>query len=421
MSNPSSPLSDTAEVPSKQKFPKRASTSSITNFSLILLLFFTSRLMMLLAFPPENLIFYGDYQHYFNLAELTSRGLYPFIHYWYEFPPIFPYLNIVVYGLAGQQLKNYIVILAAVLLMVECGNLYLLYRLALILRGRAAAIQIAWIYTALFIPIFFWLGNFDALTTFFILLALYAIIKGKNKLLAVALGLGTMVKILPAILLATVWRFKGWKLALVYAGLTVLISVIIFLPFALINPIMTLASLGAQAEKSSYETAWALLDGNYTTGNFGPITDRFDAVKASQPVNNPARIPSWLTFIPFGLLGLYVLTRPRVLTDAKFDTVIFTTVTFIIFLLWSPGWSPQWQTFMIPLLLLSFPEKRAVLYIIALGFINFLEWPVMLSRGLNQLLPITVIARTLLLILIAVELFQILTKASRSKTDQVGQ
>ena len=248
MTNPSSSLPDTAEVPPKQKTPKRPST----NFSLILLLFFTSRLMMLIAFPPEDLIFYGDYQHYFNLAELTSGGYYPFLHYWYEFPPIFPYLNIVVYGLAGHQLKNYVVILAFVLLLVECGNLYLLYRLAFTLRGRAAAIQMAWIYTALFIPIFFWLGNFDALTTFFILLALYALIKNKNKVLALALGLGTMVKFLPAVLLATVWRHRGWKSALVYAGFTILISVIIFLPFALVNPTMTLASLGAQAGKSSY-------------------------------------------------------------------------------------------------------------------------------------------------------------------------
>jgi len=266
MSIPSSPLPHTAEVSPKRNFPKRTSTSSTASFSLILLLFFTSRLMMLLAFPPENLIFYGDYQHYFNLAELTSRAYFPFIHYWYEFPPIFPYLNIAVYGLAGQQLKNYIIILAFTLLLVECGNLYLLYRLAFILRGRAAAIQIAWIYTALFIPIFFWLGNFDALTTFFILLALYALIKSKSKLLAIALGLGTMVKFLPAILLATVWRSKGWKPALIYAGLTILISVIIFLPFGLINPTMTLASLGAQAGKSSYETVWALLDGRNRVG-----------------------------------------------------------------------------------------------------------------------------------------------------------
>jgi uncharacterized membrane protein YjfL (UPF0719 family) len=364
--------------------------------------------MVLMAFPPENLISYGDYLHYFNLADMTRQGFYPFVHYWYEFPPIFPFLNITIYTLAGQQLKNYILLLAFVLLVVECGNLYLLYRLAVILRGPARAVQIAWIYTALFIPIFFWLGNFDTLTTFFILLVLYSLMKNRNKILAVALGLGTMVKFLPAILLATVWRAKGFKSALIYGTITILISLIVFGPFALINPTITMASLQAQAGKSSYETVWALIDGNYTTGNFGSLPDHFDVAKATEPLNNPARIPTWLTFIPFGLLGLFILTRPRVLTDANFDIVVFTTLTFMIFLLWSPGWSPQWQTFLIPLFLLTFPESYAILFVIVLGFINFLEWPIILSRGMNNLLLVTIIARTLVFGLLAYRLFQLL-------------
>ena len=52
--------------------------------------------------------------------------------------------------------------------------------------------------------------------------------------------------------------------------------------------------------------------------------------------------------------------------------------------------------------------RRAVLFIIVLGFINFLEWPVILSRGLNQLLPLTIIIRTLIFILIGFELYQLL-------------
>ena len=393
---------------------------SNSDFFLILTLFFSSRLMLLLAFPPENLIFYGDYRHYFNLAELTRRGFYPFIHYWYEFPPIFPYLNIAVYTVAGQQLKNYIVLLAFVLLLVECGNLYLLYRLALTLHGPARGIKIAWIYTALFIPIFFWLGNFDALTTFFILLGLYGLLKNKNKLLALALGLGTMVKFLPVMLLATIWRTRGLKTTLIYAGAIILISLLIFGPFALANPTLTLASLQAQAGKSSYQTVWALIDGNTTTGNFGPLADHFDPAKATRPVNNPARIPTWLTLIPFGAVGLFIFTRSRTLPAQNFDAVVFTTLTFIVFFLWSQGWSPQWQTFLIPLLLLAFPEKRAVLFIIVLGFVNFLEWPVMLSRGMNSLLPITVIARTLIFVLLGVELYQTLTTIRANSNPTTG-
>jgi hypothetical protein len=215
-----------------------------------------------------------------------------------------------------------------------------------------------------------------------------------------------MVKFLPVILLATLWRARGLKSALIYGLVTLLISLVIFGPFALLNPRMTLASLQAQAGKSSYQTVWALIDGNYTTGNFGPLDDHFEPAKATQPVNNPAQFPTWLTLIPFGLLGLFVLTRPRVLADPDLDAVLFTTLTFVIFFLWSQGWSPQWQTFLIPLLLLSFPAGRAVLFIIVLGFINFLEWPVILSRGLTELLPLTIIIRTLILLLLGWELYQ---------------
>lgn len=422
-----------------------------SDFGLILLLFFTSRVMLLLAFPPENLITYGDYQHYFNLADLTRQGLYPFLDYWYEFPPIFPYLNIAVYSLAGGQLKNYIVLLAFVLLLVEAANLYLLYRLALSLYGPARALQTAWIYTALFVPVFFWLGNFDALTTFFILLGLYSLVKvgphlpngdstpspppparGRSRnfppsggdrggagfasdiSLALALGLGTMVKVVPVLLLATVWRARGFKVMGAVAGATLLISLLIFGPFFLANPTMTLASLQAQASKSSYETVWALLDGNYTTGNFGGLADHLDPAKAIEPLNNPARLPTWLTFIPFGLLGLFIFTRPRRLPTVAQDALVFTALTFVIFFLWSPGWSPQWQTFLIPLLLLALPERRAVLFIVVLGFINFVEWPVILSRGLNHLLPVTILARTLILILLVFESYQIFSGSESS-------
>ena len=386
------PLKQTAERP--------------PGIALILGLFFTSRLMMLLAFPPENLITYGDYQHYFNVAEMVQQGWFPFIHYWYEFPPIFPYLNIAVYALAGQQLKNYIVLLALVLLLVECANLYLLYRLAFLLYGRSRAIATAWVYTALFVPVFFWLGNFDALTTFFILLGLHSLLRGKRMLPALAIGLGTMVKFLPILLTATVWRMRGLKAAALTGVAAVAISVLFFLPFALISPEFTLASLQAQARKSSYQTVWALIDGNYTTGNFGPLNDHFDPALATTPLNNPAVIPTWLTLIPFALLGLYALTRPRRQPDANQDAVVFTAFTFIIFVIWSQGWSPQWQTFLIPLLLLALPLSRATLFIIVLGFINFAEWPLILSRGMTSLLPLTIVLRTLVLALLAWEFFR---------------
>jgi hypothetical protein len=86
--------------------------------------------------------------------------------------------------------------------------------------------------------------------------------------------------------------------------------------------------------------------------------------------------------------------------------VIFTGLTFTLFFLWSKGWSPQWQIFLIPLLLLALPLRRATTFVLVLGFVNLLEWPVILSRGLTHLLPLTIVARTLIFALLAWELYQ---------------
>jgi hypothetical protein len=52
------------------------------------------------------------------------------------------------------------------------------------------------------------------------------------------------------------------------------------------------------------------------------------------------------------------------------------------------------------------------MFIIVLGFVNFVEWPVILSRGMHQLLLVTILARTLILILLALELYQVFSRTN---------
>ncbi len=87
--------------------------------------------------------------------------------------------------------------------------------------------------------------------------------------------------------------------------------------------------------------------------------------------------------------------------------------------MWSKGWSPQWQLFLIPLLLLSLPLQRATMFVLVLGFVNLLEWPVILSRGLTGLSPLTVVIRTLILILLAWELYQQMRKPANQEATNV--
>jgi hypothetical protein len=61
--------------------------------------------------------------------------------------------------------------------------------------------------------------------------------------------------------------------------------------------------------------------------------------------------------------------------------------------------------------------------VIVLGFVNLLEWPVILSRGLTQALPLTILARTLLFVLLAWELYRQMRRPAGEplETSQVFQ
>ncbi len=375
-----------------------------SGFLLILSLFVSFRLMMAMAYPPEALTSYSDYPYFYALADLARQGYYPLLHYWYEYPPIFPYLSQAVYAVTSGY-HAYATLLAVVMLFFEAGNLVLLYLIANEIHDKETSLKVAWIYSCLLVPIFFLWAGLDSLSLFFTMLSLLWLLRNRHTLSAVALGLGLMTKYLPGILLATVWRFVKRKRALIYTLIVAVVAMAIILPFAIASPSYTLASLRSQAGKSSWQTIWALIDGNYTTGLFGPVTDHLDPTRAGLQLHNPSRIPWFITVPLFGLLYLYLFSRP-IDTRDKGALLSFTGMTLCLFFLWSKGWSPQWQVMLIPLILLVFPNGRGVLYCLVLGFVNFLEWPVILSRGLNRLLMFTVPLRTLLVLLLLLQFYQ---------------
>ncbi len=402
------------QLPFVQSIKSRLQPHS--GFLLILSLFVSFRLMMAMAYPPEALTGYSDYRYFYALADLARQGYYPLLHYWYEYPPLFPYLSQAVYAVTGGY-HAYATLLAMVMLIFETGNLVLLYLMANEVHDKETSLKVAWIYSCLLAPIFFLWNGLDSLALFFTLLSLWWLLRHRHALSAVALGLGLMTKYLPGILLAAVWRFVKAGKALGYTLIAAAVATAILLPFAIASPSYTLASLRSQVSKSSWQTIWALIDGNYTTGLFGPVADHLDPTKAGFQLHNPSRIPWFITVPLFALIYLYLFSRP-VNTGDKKVMLSFSGMTLCLFFLWSKGWSPQWQVMLIPFILLVFPGGRGVLYCITLGFVNFLEWPVILSRGLNHLLIFTVPLRTGLLALMLVEFYQAMltTRHVSSKT-----
>jgi hypothetical protein len=165
------------------------------------------------------------------------------------------------------------------------------------------------------------------------------------------------------------------------------------------SPDFTQASLASQYSKGSWETVWALLDGNPGTGNFGPLRERLDPSAAYIPRGNPARIPTLYPMAIAVLIGLSVLLKVKNKSDHGRIAII--GFAWCLLVLASPGWSPQWILFILPLCLLVFPPRQGAIFAILFILINFVEWPLLISRGRIDLVWMTIVLRTIVLILLA--------------------
>jgi hypothetical protein len=95
----------------------------------VLFLFVGFRLALLASWPADQLARWSDYDHYYEVARWVGQGWLPYIHYWVEYPPLFPYLAVLLYLLAPRYVA-FATVLALVQLAFEIGSLVLLYRLA---------------------------------------------------------------------------------------------------------------------------------------------------------------------------------------------------------------------------------------------------------------------------------------------------
>jgi hypothetical protein len=369
--------------------------------SLLPYLFLLSRAVLLLSLPIDGLRGYGDFVHFYRLA---GMGL-PFIDIWVEFPPIFPAVSALLYQLTGLREHAYDYLLVILLTLCDAANIAIFVRLTKRLYPAGSGWLRAAIYMAILTGLAYGWWFFDPLAVLFLLLSVLWLVEGHAVRTGFALSLGALTKWFPLLLLPVVWKVRPARQALKITAIALLMVVLVYAGLYLLAPEMTRASLFAQGSKGSWETVWALLDGNFQTGNFGPEIERYDPQSAYLARGGPARIPPWLTLIPFAVLGGWLWWKARLNGDRP--AIAFLGLTWCLFLLWSPGWSPQWVLYLLPVVLLVLAEREAVLMALALVFINLLEWPLLLSRGYNWGLWLTIPLRTLLLILLAIEFWQV--------------
>lgn len=400
------------------------------DFRLLVILFVGFRLLLLIVYQPfliqnveRGITTGGDFQTYYQIASLSKSVGMPLRDWWSEFPPLWSHFAVLLYQLQGASYGSFAFLMGIIFLAVDTGNLILIRKLGSRLYKPETGMALAWVYTVLLAPLVFTFWTFEGLVVFSLLLGTWWLVEKRDTRSALAIAVGTLIKFTPALALGALWRMVEVRRAVRYSLVVGVLVVGVYLPFLAQNAAMTMPSLTAQFNKASYETIWALIDGNFRTGNFGPLEERLDPANAAIMQGNPPRIPGWLRLGAAGFVGVLVFARTRRFDDK--GLVAFLGITMLIFFIQAQGWSPQWVMQIVPFVLLCFPTRNGVLALLMLSFATFAEYPFLfirtgdtggeISGALVAPYAIVIIARTGILVGLCVAFYNVLRQA-RSKT-----
>ena len=433
-------------------------------FAPLLVVFVSTRLLTIVLLRPGG--FFGDWSDYYyfkEMAELSNQGYFPYVHYWVEYPPAFPWLLVGAYRLSlllpvwKHPLLWFQLILSGVLLLSDVGNLWLIRRIGARLWGESGGLQCSWLYAGLFLPLYALSTWFDTLSVFWLLLGLELLLLRRPLLAGLSCGCGIAVKLYPVLLAPVAVRatrgIGGWVR---FAAAAAVVPIAVSLPFYLLSPTMLLASLRGLLNRRPWESIWALLDGYYGTGGVPALQDRL-LYPDSALWQTPSRLP-W-TAISLVFAAIYAVIwwwagRPRPASDRAATAVsppdavqhkegkpapglsrsavgmafgrlsqivavnllrtqadgrsivLLAGITVALFLLYSKGFSQQFTLLLLPFVVLVAPTLRGVLYAAALMVNNTLVEGYLYVNVFPDdrwLLRATVGVRTLLLALFVVE------------------
>lgn len=432
-------------------------------FALLLLLFAGFRLLAIMLFRPGGFIAdFSDYDFYYTWGQLVPMGYAAYDNLWTAYPPLFPALMLPIFEWSSripawiEPRLFFHALFGAALLVFECGNFVLIYRLGNKLgaerapaqpathrsqrRQQSAIAGEAWpaelaaslhpglipalFYALLFVPVYTLIGWFEPLPLFFMLLGLDLLLVERRwgwAGSALAAGLGFLTKLTPILLLPIAVRRLGARLdwraardewfnrrspgnlgkATAYVTLFAATVIAVGYPFVRANPALAFSSFRVQSIRPPWQSIWALLDSFYGYGLVPLDMRNLDGLAG----------PLWETRLPWTWIGLafvalylWLYTRPYDWRSVR-TPVAFAGVSVLLLFLYSKGWSPQYLLWVLAFIALLLPTLRGVLLALLLSIVNFVEANVFLILLPDEhwIMAATVLVRTVLLALLAVE------------------
>ncbi|HKZ85434.1 MAG TPA: glycosyltransferase family 87 protein [Anaerolineae bacterium] len=321
-----------------------------------------------------------DSAYHFQLGRLSASGAYPFIDYWTEYPPFFPWLTVLAHKMSTlmpswiDQRFWFNLSLHGLIAPFEAGNVVLVYALSRKASGAPDALKSAWLYALLFAPMFVVLGWFESIALFAVLFALWLILEDRPIPAGVAIGLGMLVKPYVALIGAVgLIHLSTWC----RVGLLVASAALAYLaglsPFLIASPEMVKAHFTTLLTLPGWSSPYALIDGVIKHAD-PQLAERFDAALAASSIA-PSQVPWAAVTLAFAVVYGLVLFRAYRQQHSR-AAVGLAGFSFVMYLLWSKGYSPQWSLYLIAFLCILMPNLRGMLMLIALELLYVIEWPV---------------------------------------------
>lgn len=368
-------------------------------FGLIFVQFVLLRLGLALLWRPIGLFERGsDVGAYEQRARLALQGLQPYLDYWVEYPPVFPWiasgLKLLSVPLGGDE-PAFQVLFSLMMVGFEAGILWLIYAIAVRVWDGPRGLVAAAAYAALFYPIYIANRHFESIAVFFLLLGVYLVIRERRHTATLALALGVLTKLFPVAALPALLAGQSWSARVRLVGLALAAVGGALAPLAVLGREFFVASFQNMLMRPAWETVWALADGYF---GFGWIHRYRQSPNTALEFNYTPDLPAaawWgVALVVAGLYALLALQR-RPLTPAA--TVWTTGLALAAFALHLRGWSPQFMVWLLPFAVLAFPGGRGFLIATGLSVLALLEYPAYFTlwSGHEWALWILVVARTL--------------------------
>lgn len=364
----------------------------------------------------------GDIPFYFELVSMSDDGWYPSLHFWTEYPPLFPllitglYRELLLLGL--HQPQQFATAFSSVFTAVELVNIALVYSLVRRAKGERASRWAAAIYAGCPTLVSVSSGWFDPLAVLFTLAAVRALGSKRATTAGVLIGLGILTKIFPGVLLLAAPIALGWRGASRLGAAMLATLAIVIVPLAAIRPDLLLATVVSMVTRGPWETLPAIVSGYYGWGLQPPLDERFSAASAFATHTTP----TLLSLLPesifvLALAAAWMTYRQRSTQPHQLHLVAALGVT--TFLIGNKGFSPQFVSWLIPFVLIAWPNAIGLAYVALLSAHNMVyDYAVFPSMSgyyierrvafetMTTIVTLSVVIRTLLMLSIAAHMFR---------------